>query len=188
MDVIAPIDGTVIQRQVGLGQFLQAGASAPIFSIGDLAKVWLIANVRETDAAKVRVGQQVDVRVPAYPDHVFKARVTSVGPGLDTVTHRLPVRAEIDNADGALKPQMFASLGILTGDETSAIGVPESAIVTEGSSARVWVAFDDGTLALREIQVGRTAGHLTEVTSGLSAGDKVVTAGALFIDRAAQME
>ena len=186
--VTAPIGGTVIQRQVGLGQYIQANASTPVYSIGDLSKIWLVANVRETDAPKIRVGQLAQVRVLAYPDRVFTARVTTVGPAIDASIHRLPVRAEIDNSDGALKPQMFATFSIVTGDEAKSPAVPASAVITEGSATRVWVANDDGSLGLREIHTGRAKDHIVEVADGLVVGEKVVTAGALFIDRAAQAD
>lgn len=188
--VSAPIAGTVIQRQVGLGQFIQAGSSTPVFSVGDLSKVWMVANVREDAAARVRVGQSVEVRVSAYPARVFRARLTSVGPIVDPVQHRLPVRAEIDNADGALAPQMFASFAIATSAETTAPAVPVAAVITEGAETRVWVVNHDSTLALRPIRTGRMAGdagaRVVEVTEGLAEGERVVVAGALFIDRAAQ--
>jgi cobalt-zinc-cadmium efflux system membrane fusion protein len=184
----APIGGTVIQRQVGLGQYIQASAASPVFAIGDLSRVWLVANVREADAPQIHPGQTVEVRVAAYADKVFTARVTTVGPAIDPATHRLPVRAEIDNADGALTPQMFATFRIVTSDTAMAPAVPEGAVISEGSASRVWVAGADGGLKLRKIRIGRTNGGQVEVTDGLAVGEKVVTAGALFIDRAVQAD
>ncbi|HYM02030.1 MAG TPA: efflux RND transporter periplasmic adaptor subunit [Stellaceae bacterium] len=187
--VTAPIDGVVTQRQVGLGQFINSGAAgAPnlVFSIGDLSKVWLLANVRETDAPAIRIGAPVEVHVLAFPDRVFKARLTYVAPSIDPSTHRLPVRAEVENPDGALKPEMFASFTIITGADIQAPAVPAQAVVYEGESARVWVAHDDKTLELRPIRVGRISEGKVEVLAGLEAGEKVVTSGSLFIDRAAK--
>ena len=187
--VAAPISGTVLQRQVGLGQYINSGASgAPnlLFSIGDLSTVWLLANVRESDAPRMRVGDAVEVRVLAYPGRVFKAKLAYVAPSVDPATHRLPVRAEVENPDGELKPEMFASFSIITGNDASAPAVPEDAVVYEGDSARVWVARDDKSLALREIRVGRVSDGRVEVVAGLEPGEKVVTSGSLFIDRAAK--
>ena len=189
--VRAPISGTVVQRQVGLGQYIASasgGSGNPVYSIGNLSTVWLIANVRETDAPLVRVGQPVEVRVLAYPGRVFKAKIAWVAPSIDGSTRRLPVRAEVDNRDGALKPMMFATFGIVTGADTSAPAVPQSAVVYEGDQARVWVALDDGTVAARPIEIARTSNGLVEVSKGLSAGEKVVASGTLFIDRAAQVQ
>lgn len=183
--VTAPIAGTVIQRKVGLGQYITAGASDPIFLIGDLSTVWLVANVRETDAPLMRVGQPVEVRVLAYPGRVFKAKLTYVAPSVDPNTHRLPVRAEVENPDDALKPEMFARFSIITGDGVAAAAVPEGAIVYEGDTARVWVARDDGTIVSRQIRTGRSSDGMVEVLSGLAPGEKVIAGGTLFIDRAA---
>jgi cobalt-zinc-cadmium efflux system membrane fusion protein len=183
--VRSPITGTVIQRKVGLGQNITAGASDPVYSIGDLRTVWLIANVRESDAPLMRPGQEVEVAVLAYPGRVFKARLVYVAPSVDPATRRLAVRAEVDNTDGALKPEMFASFSIITGEDVAAPAVPEGSIVYEGDTARVWVVGDDGAIASRPIEVGHTQNGLVEVRKGLQAGEKVVTSGTLFIDRAA---
>ncbi len=189
--VRAPVAGTVTQRQVGLGQYINSasnGASNPLYSISNLSTVWLIANVREIDASLIRVGQPVEVSVLAYPGRVFKAKIAWVAPSVDPNTHRLPVRAEVDNPDDALKPMMFAKFSIITGDPVVAPAVPEGAIVYEGDEARVWVARDDGTVALRSIRTGRISDGMVEVSAGLAPGEKVVTSGTLFIDRAAQYE
>jgi len=183
--VLAPINGTVIQRQVGLGQYIQSGASNPVYSIADLSTLWLIANVREADAPLVRVGQPVEVRVLAYPGRVFKAKISYVAPSVDPSIHRLPVRADVENPDNALKPQMFASFSIITGEEVEAPGLPESAIIYEGSTARVWVVQAEGLIGARQIRTGRISNGMVEVVDGVKPGEKVVTSGALFIDRAA---
>ena len=184
--VTAPIDGVVTDRNVGPGQYLQAGNSTPVYTIGNLSTVWLIADVREVDAPLVEVGQAVEVRVLAFPDKVFQAKLTSVSSTVDSVTHRVPVRATIDNQDGKLKPQMFATFSIITGGESDAVAVPEEAVVREGEAARVWVLQGNNDLALREIRTGRINNGMVEVLNGLKAGEKVVTRGSLFIDRAAQ--
>jgi membrane fusion protein, heavy metal efflux system len=182
--VSAPIAGTVTQRQIGLGQYIQSGSDTPVYTIGDLSTVWLVANVREGDVPLMRVGTAVAVIVPAYPGRVFNATISWVAAGLDANTHRLPVRADIANPDGALKPQMFANFTIITGAPVTAPAVPTSAIVYEGDTARVWVAHNDGTIAARSVTAGRTQNGLVEITGGLTAGEKIVTRGTLFIDRA----
>jgi membrane fusion protein, heavy metal efflux system len=183
--ITAPIGGVVVDRQVGPGQFLQAGNGTPLFTIADPSSVWLLANVREADAGLVRLGQAVEVHVLAYPKRAFKARLTYIAAVVDSATHRLPVRAEIANGDGALKPEMFASFRILTSDSSDAPAVPESAVVYEGDAAHVWVLAADGLLCFRPIKVGRYNDGLVEVLDGLKAGERIVTKGGLFIDQAA---
>jgi cobalt-zinc-cadmium efflux system membrane fusion protein len=183
--ISAPIAGAVVDRQVGPGQYLQAGAGTPVFTIADPSSVWLLANVREADSALVHPGQAVEVRVLAYPKRWFKARVTYVAALLDPVTHRLPVRAEIDNRDGALKPEMFANFRIQTGDIAQSPAVPEAAVVYEGSTAHVWVVAGDGLLSYRAIRTGRNDAGRVEVLDGLKPGERIVTKGGLFIDQVA---
>jgi len=183
--IAAPISGVVVDRQVGPGQLLQAGSGTPVFTIADPSSVWLLANVREADSGLVHLGQSVDVRVLAYPKRVFKARVSYVAAVVDPVTHRLPVRAEIDNLDGALKPEMFANFRILTSAAADAPAVPESAVVYEGDLAHVWVLSDGGLLAYRAIRTGRNNDGLIEVLDGLKSGEQIVTQGGLFIDQVA---
>lgn len=184
----APIDGTVVQRQVGLGQNVVSqsnGGTSPVFAIGDLSKVWLLANARETDAPTIHVGDPIEVHVLAYPGRVFNARIAYVAPSIDPNTHRLPVRAEVDNRDGALKPEMFASFSIIMGAGTSAPAVPDSAVIYEGSTAHVWVAHAaDKTIELRKVATWHVSGGMVQIAGGLQPGEMVVTAGALFIDRA----
>jgi len=186
--VLAPIEGTVVQRQVGLGQYIASqpsGGTAPVFSIGDLSKVWLLANVRETDVPLIHPGDAVEVRVLAYPDRVFKATISYIAASVDPTTHRLPVRAEVENTDGALKPEMFAGFSIVTDPGGVAAAVPDSAVVYEGNTAHVWVAHPlTKAVALRQIHIGRVADGMVQVTEGLQAGESVVTRGSLFIDRA----
>jgi cobalt-zinc-cadmium efflux system membrane fusion protein len=183
--VAAPIGGTVIQRQVGLGQFIQSGASSPVYTIGNLSKVWFIANVREEDAPAIHLGDPVELRVIAVPGHVFNATISYVGSQIDPATHRLPVRADVENPKGILKPQMFASVTILTGKGEIKPAIPQSAIIYEGDDARIWVETRNGNLGLRQIRVGLTHGDMVEATSGVQAGERVVVGGAIFIDRAA---
>ncbi len=182
--ITSPIAGVVVDRQVGPGQFVQSGGGTPMFTIADPTSVWLIANVRQTDAALVRVGQAVEVHLPAYPERVFKARLVYVSALVDPVTHRIPVRAEIDNHDGALKPEMFANFRILTSDATQSPAVPEAAVVYEGEAAHVWV-LDGALIAYRAIKTGRVEGGMVEVVEGLKPGERVVTKGGIFIDQVA---
>jgi cobalt-zinc-cadmium efflux system membrane fusion protein len=184
--VSAPIAGTIIQRKVGLGQYINSGASDPVFTVGDLSTVWLVANVRESDAPKMRIGAQVEVTVLAYPGRVFNAKLSYVAPALDPNTRRLPVRAEIENPNRELLPEMFASFRIVAGESRLMPAVPQDSVVYEGAQARVWVARpNQKTVVTRSIEVGATTNGLVEVRKGLNVGETVVASGTLFIDRAA---
>lgn len=184
--VRAPITGVVTDRQVGPGQYLQSGASTPVYTIGNLSTVWLVANVREDDAPLIERGQRLEVRVPALAGRVLEATVTAVGATVDPVTHRVPVRATLENPDGKLKPGMFANFSIVTSAATRSPAVPEESVVREGDEARVWVLEGARRIGLRRIRTGRVHDGMVEVLGGLKPGEQVVTRGSLFIDRAAQ--
>ncbi len=137
----------------------------------------------------MRIGQAVEVYLLAFPGCVFKAKI-SWGAHRSIRAHRLSVRADVENPEGALKPGMFANFSIITGEaqtgETqTAPAVLQSAIVYEGDTACVWVAGDDGTIAAHSVRTVQIADCTVETLAGLSPGEKIVTSGALFIDRAA---
>jgi cobalt-zinc-cadmium efflux system membrane fusion protein len=183
--IYSPISGTVIQRKVGPGQFINNGASDPVFVIGDLSTVWLTAFVRETEASGVAVGQEMTFSLLALPGSEFTARINYVSAAIDPSTRRLLVRATIDNKDGLFKPEMFANVTIYAGGDRPSIGVPKQALIYEGDRVRLWVVHDDKSIELRKIETGLTNGDLVEVRANLEAGEKIVTRGNLFIDRAA---
>jgi cobalt-zinc-cadmium efflux system membrane fusion protein len=183
--IYSPIAGTVVQRKVGPGQFISSGASDPVFVIGDLSTVWLLAFVRESEAADVALGQQIEFSLLSLPGSRFSARVDYVAPAIDPTTRRLLVRANIDNKDGALKPEMFANVTIFTGGGHPSVAVPKQALIYEGQHVRIWVAHDDKSIELREIETGLINGDFVEARTNLKAGEKIITKGSLFIDRAA---
>jgi cobalt-zinc-cadmium efflux system membrane fusion protein len=183
--IFSPIDGTVVQRKVGPGQYIASGSADPVFLVGDLSSVWLVAFVRETEAPNVQVGQTVSFKVLAYPDRVFKTNVTYVSTAIDTTSRRLLVRATIDNSEGLLRPEMFASVSIMTDEGDNALSIPRDAVIYEGDQTRIWVVREDKGLELRRIKLGLVNGRFIEVKEGVSLGESVVTKGTLFIDREA---
>jgi membrane fusion protein, heavy metal efflux system len=183
--IFAPIAGTVVQRKIGPGQYVNAGASDPVYVIGDLSTVWMTAFVRETDAANVSVGQDVTFNVLALPGRPLSAQLNYVATAIDPATRRLLVRATIDNKDGMLKPEMFANVTIYSPSDHPAVGVPKTALIYEGDQVRIWVAHEDRTIELRQIKPGLTNGDLVEVVGNLKPREQIVTKGSLFIDRAA---
>jgi cobalt-zinc-cadmium efflux system membrane fusion protein len=183
--IYSPLAGTVVTRKVGPGQFIAAGASDPVFVIGDLSSVWLTAFVRESEAADVRRGQEIDYTVLALPGRNFKASIDYVAAAIDPTTRRLLVRATIDNKEGLFKPEMFANVTIYAAGDHMSVGVRKQALIYEGERVRLWVAHDDKSLELRQVTTGLTNGDLVEIRTNLKPGEKVVTRGSLFIDRAA---
>jgi membrane fusion protein, heavy metal efflux system len=186
--IYSPIEGTVVQRKIGPGQYINSGAPDPAFVIGNLSTVWLTAFVRETDAANVSVGQDIAFAVMAAPGRIFRARLNYVASAFDPTSHRLLVRATIENSDGVLKPEMFANVTLFSNGNSPDVptpAVPRSAVIYEGDAARLWIAHDDRSIELRKIKIGLSDENLMQVLSGIRVDEKVVAKGTLFIDRTA---
>jgi membrane fusion protein, heavy metal efflux system len=182
----SPLSGTVVQRKVGPGQLVGNGSSDPVFVVGDLSTVWLIANIRESDSMKVFPDQPMEFTLLAAPDRLFQARISYIAAVVNSDTRRLQVRAEIPNTEGTLRPEMFVSVTIVIGTQTMSPSAPRRALIYEGEGARAWVARDDKSLELRQVKTGLTNGTQVQVLDGLRVGEKIVTQGSLFIDRLAQ--
>ena len=186
--VLAPIAGTITQRQVSPGQFIQAGSSTAAFAVGNFDKLWLVGNVREEDASRMKVGGAVDVTVAALPGRHFAATLAWVAPTIDPTTHRLAVRADLSNASGILKPAMFATMTIHAADDRVSPAIPDIAVIHDGDSDHVWVSVAGNGLALRTIKPGRSQNGFTEVLAGLRPGDRVALGGSLFLDSSARAD
>ncbi len=183
----APIAGVIVDRQLGPGQYVTAGGDSVLFTIADLSTLWIVGTLSERASPRLKAGRAVEVTTPAWPGRPFHARLDYVAPAIDPASHRLTVRALIDNADGALKPEMLATLRVEAGEATTSPAVPAGAVIYDGERAHVWVAADDGTLVLRRIRTGERADGLVEVLDGLAEGERVVGRGSLFIDSAARL-
>ena len=185
--VYAPLAGTILQRNIGPGQYVDAGGTGgdPIYRIGDVSKVWLAIYVRETDAAKVRLGQTIRFTVLSYPGRVFESTINYVAASLEPSSRRLFVRSLIDHPDGLLRPEMFANVRIVVDEGEPSPAVPRDAVVYEGAAARAWVVGNDNSVELRHVMTGLTSGQMVQVLDGLKSSEKVITKGSLFIDRAA---
>src|SRR3954454_7412379 len=178
----APIEGTVIGRRVGPGQYVRSDTADALYSISDLSTMWLKANVPETEIAHVRVGQEIEVRVTALPDRVFKARISAIGAASDTATRRIVVRSEIPNPDRLLRSDMFANFKITVAGGESTPVVPVDAVIRDGNEAAVWVVREPMLFHRRKVKLGMEREGRVQVLDGLAAGEQVVGRGAVFVD------
>lgn len=180
--VPSPIAGRVVARNAAPGLLTQPGSAPSPYSVADLSTMWMLANVIETDAPAYKLGQAVEVRVPAYPDTVFKGRVTTVGSMIDPNTHRQLVRSEIDDPQHQLRSGMFASFVIHVGDPLRTLAVPAEGVVREGDGTMtVWVTSDSRQFIKRTVRIGLQQDGWSQILDGLSAGETVVTDGAVFL-------
>jgi cobalt-zinc-cadmium efflux system membrane fusion protein len=180
--VPSPISGRVVARNAAPGFLTQPGVAPPPYSVADLSKMWMLANVIETDAPAYKVGQEVEAKVPAYPDAVFKGRVTTVGSMIDPNSHRQFVRSEIEDPQHLLRSGMLASFVIRVGDPVRSVAMPAAGVVREGDGTMtVWVTSDNRHFAKRTVTIGLQQDGWTQILEGLRSGETVVTDGAVFL-------
>jgi cobalt-zinc-cadmium efflux system membrane fusion protein len=180
--VPSPISGRVVARSAAPGFLVQPGNAPAPYSVADLATMWMLANVVETDAPAYKLGQDVEVRVPAYPDKVFKGRVTALGAMLDPNSHRQLVRSQIDDPEHLLRSGMYASFVIRVGDPVRSLAVPANGVVREGDGTMtIWVTSDSRHFTKRTVKLGLLQDGWNQILEGLKPGETVVTDGAVFL-------
>ena len=185
----SPIDGEVIARTANPGVDVQGqlsgGAAPELFTVGSLDSVWVYADVYEADLARVKQGAPVQVKVIAYPDRTFAARIEWISSVLDPVTRTARLRCTLANPDRALLPEMYATVSVAT-SARKALVVPRSAVLHVGEERVVFVqsgTTENGLLRFqrRRVVVEESEGEQVPVVSGLQAGDAVVVSGALLL-------
>jgi membrane fusion protein, heavy metal efflux system len=178
----APIAGTVVDRKIGPGQYVKPDAPDPLFLISDLATLWILADVYESDVAMIRIGAPVDIVVPAYPTRAFPAHISFISPTVDPATRTVRVRCVVQNPQRMLKPDMFATIKIGAAVQQSVAVVPASALVAEGDNAVVFVEERHGRFRRRKIQPGQEMAGSVAIATGLSVGERVATRGGLLMN------
>lgn len=174
--VTAPFAGSIIEKKATIGEL--ASPSDPMFTVADLSRVWIVADLPESALAQVRIGAQAKVTVPSYPDQLFGGRVSHIGASVSKETRTVAARIEVPNGDGRLKPDMFATATIDVGAEgREVISLPDPAIVMMQGQPTVFV-YEQGAYVPRAVQPGERSGGRTTVAAGLKPGEQVVTAGA----------
>ena len=183
----APVSGEIVERDISPGQLLQPGATQA-FVISDMSSVWILANVYQNDLAYVKVGDAVDVQTDSYPD-VFHGKISFVSPALDPNTRTLQARLEVQNPAGKLKNNMYCVATVVAGVIENAIAVPDAAVLRDDQNEPfVYVASGETQFARRPVQIGQSESGRTQILKGLSAGEKVVGDGSLFLQFANSLQ
>jgi cobalt-zinc-cadmium efflux system membrane fusion protein len=174
-----PQAGVVLERLVTEGTAVTPGM--PMFVVADTSTLWVLAEIDEAALGRVRVGSPVEVTVSAYPSDRFAARVTLIGDTINPSTRRVVVRCEVQNADGRLKPGMFARVRLEGVAAAPMVHVPVDAVQDLGERRVVFVPGSDGRYVARDVETGEERAGRVEIRRGLAAGDKVVTRGAFLL-------
>jgi RND family efflux transporter MFP subunit len=176
----SPVGGVVTERKALQGMRFMPGEM--LYQVTDLSAVWVLADVFEQDLGLVRQGGTAKVSINAYPDRVLNGRVTYIYPTLANETRTVPVRVELGNPGGLLKPGMYASVELSSAGRKGAVTVPNSAVIDSGVRRIVLVQTGDGRFAPREVKVGMRTDEHVEVLEGVREGEAVVTAANFLID------
>jgi membrane fusion protein, heavy metal efflux system len=180
--VRSPISGRVTARNAAPGLFVQPGNTPAPYSIADISKMWLLANVAESDVSAYHLGQEVRISVPAYPEKAFEGRILTIGSTIDPNTRRMLVRSEIDDPDHELRSGMFATFVIRTGEPGRSLAVPLDGVVREGDGTMtVWRTSDRRRFTRWTVKTGIQKDGFRQILEGLQPGELVATDGAVFL-------
>jgi membrane fusion protein, heavy metal efflux system len=178
--VPAPAGGQVVERLVGPGQLLQAGATQ-CFTISDMSTVWVLVNVYQNDLAYVRIGDVVEITTDAYPD-VFHGKISYIADALDPNTRTLQARIVTENPGYKLKKDMYVTATVRAGALANAITVPDASVLRDTENqAFVYVQQGNNQFGRRLVKAGDSQNGRTLIQSGLNEGEHVIGDGSLFL-------
>ena len=180
--VPSPIDGRITARSAAPGLFVQPGNTPAPYTVSDIDTMWMLANVAESDSPAFKVGQQVQVRLDAFPGRTFDGKVTTIGATVDPNTRRVLVRSEIKDPQHELRSGMFANFVIAVGAPMRSAAIPVDGVVREGDGTMTaWVTADRRRFTRRTVKIGEERDGYRQILEGVQAGELVATEGALFL-------
>jgi cobalt-zinc-cadmium efflux system membrane fusion protein len=177
--VTAPISGKILEMSVAPGEY-RNDTNAPVMTIADLSTVWVSSDVPESAIRFIEPGERIDVELTAYPGETFHGRVTRIADVVDPQTRTIKVRAEMDNAHGKLRPEMYGTIRHTDAMRMLPV-VPAGAVLQGDGKTSVWIEKAPGRFQPVEIKVGERAGNVLPVLSGLGAGARIVADGAMLL-------
>jgi membrane fusion protein, copper/silver efflux system len=185
LTIYSPASGFVMSKTAIEGARITAGA--PLFEIAGLDRVWVVADVYETELAFVRTGADANVTLSYLPGRTFTGKITFITPTVDPMTRTAKVRIEVDNRDMSLKPDMYAEV-VIQEPARSVTVVPESSVIATGTRSVLFVVKEDGTFEPREVQTGTKNDHFLEIRSGVKPGERVATQANFLIDSESRLK
>jgi membrane fusion protein, copper/silver efflux system len=186
LTLVSPVNGVVTELPVREGAMVSPGMT--IAKIAGLSKVWLVAEVPEAVAGQVRPGTTVEAKANALGDRAYAGKVREILPGVNAATRTVQARLELDNRDGSLIPGLLMRVRLGADKASSRLLVPTEAVITSGKRSVVLVAGDNNSMQPVEVTTGRDIGNNTEILSGLTEGQKVVSSGQFLIDSEANLK
>lgn len=180
-NVIAPISGFVVTKQINRNEQIRSDNSEPLFSIAEINEVWALANVNESDIAKIEVGYEAEVKTIAFHDEAYVGKIDKIFSAIDPETRSIKVRVKIPNANFKLKPEMNCTVGVRYTENQQMIAVPSSSIIFDKSKYWVMVFKDKHNIETRNVTIYRVLGNVTYIKMGLDADETVISKNGLLI-------
>ena len=179
------VNGTVLERNVTQGQYVSA--DVPLFTIADLSRVWVLADLYEMDFGRVRAGDRATFTAEGLPGRDLAGKIEFVYPTVSSETRTLKIRLSLENSGGLLKPGMYGRVRV-AGRGGSALVVPGEAVVNTGEHKYVFLARSDGHFEPRMVWTGTQDGDRVQILKGLAAGDTVVSSASFLIDSESRLK
>ncbi|MBL7858684.1 MAG: efflux RND transporter periplasmic adaptor subunit [Cyclobacteriaceae bacterium] len=180
-NVVAPISGFVVTKKINQNEQIRIDNTEPVFSIADINEVWALANVNESDIAKIQVGYDVTVRTLAFPEQPFTGKIDKIFNAIDPQTKSMKVRVKIPNTDLKLKPEMNCTVSVHFTNQQKLIAIPAAAIIFDKSKHWVMVFKDRHNIETRRIEPVSQLGETSYIKSGVSEGETVIAKNGLLI-------
>ncbi|MEO6303732.1 MAG: efflux RND transporter periplasmic adaptor subunit [Bacteroidia bacterium] len=180
-DILSPIDGFVVLKDINQNELLRNDKSDIIFSIAQIDEVWAVANVNESDISRIKVGYDAIIQTIAYPDEVFKGKIDRVFNAIDPETKAMKAIVKIKNNDLKLKPEMNASISLNYLEGKELIAVPTGAVIFDKSKYWIMVFKSRNEIETRQVKIHNQTGEITYLTSGLNESEKIISKNGLLI-------
>ena len=183
----SPFAGVVVEKKGVEGGYFKAGTD--LFTIVDLSVVWVEAHIFEYEQNRVRIGQEVEMELPYDPGKIYKGKIAYIYPYLQPKTRDVVIRLAFDNANGMLRPDMYARIKIRSDDNLEGLSIPSQAVIHSGEDKIVFMARGEGRFSPRKITTGlHLEGGRLQVLSGLAAGENIVVSGQFLLDSESKLK
>ncbi len=177
----SPVSGVIVQKNIALNMELRTEDISPVFIVGDLDDVWVMANIYESDITKIKEGYDAEVTTISYPDKVFHGKIDKIFSLMDAESKVVKARVTLKNENFELKPEMFANVKITYKEPVQKLTIPAEALIFDKSRYFVMVYKADDDIETREVTVYKDTGKLIYIDSGLKVGEKVMTKFQLLV-------
>jgi len=177
----SPVSGVIVQKNIALNMELRTEDISPVFIVGDLSNVWIMANIYESDITKIKEGYSAEITTIPYPDKVFRGKIDKIFSLMDVESKVVKARVTLQNPNLELKPEMFANVKVRYSEPVKKLTIPSNALIFDKSRYFVMVYLADDNIETREVTIYKDNGRVAYVETGLTAGEKVMTKFQLLV-------